>query len=291
MKKTLVASLFLFLITLCASAQVQLKLPQASPRNKITATIGVTEITLDYGAPGVKNREVWGKLVPYGQIWRAGANEATTITFSTEARMLQENIPAGTYSLFVLLTDPENALLVLSKQKGLWGTEGYDPKQDVVRVPMTAQAAPFHETLQYSIKDIQPSSGRLTLNWAEKQWSAPIRVETHSFAMKAIKDSLAMAKPTDWSAYAQAVNYLLQQNQDHEQALTWINKSLAIEENFYNTWLKAKLLAQKNEYETALELNKKAQKLGKKTMESYQAYSKEIQEAEQIWKEKRFNVN
>ncbi|MGV3539695.1 MAG: DUF2911 domain-containing protein [Rufibacter sp.] len=291
MMKTFASFLLLFCLNLAVFAQTQLKLPQASPRNKVTYTIGMTEVTINYSAPGVKDREIWGKLVPYGQIWRAGANEATTITFSTNARMQQETIPAGTYGLYLLPQDASTWFLVLSKQTNLWGTEGYDPKQDLFRLPFTPEAAPFHETLQYTIKDIQPNVGRLTLNWADKQLVMPIRVETHAHAMQSIKESLASAEKNDWSAYAQAVNYLIQQNQDHEQALTWINQSLAIEENFYNTWLKAKLLAQKEEYETALELNRKAQQLGKKTKESYQAYSKEIEQAEKIWKEKRFSVN
>ncbi|WP_207430446.1 DUF2911 domain-containing protein [Sabulibacter ruber] len=273
-----------------------LKLPQPSPRANLTYTIGVTEVNINYGAPGVKNREVWGKLVPYGQVWRAGANEATTIKFSTEVRISQETIPAGTYTLYVLPVDSTNWTLILSKQKGLWGTDGYDPKQDQVRIPFSPQPAPFHETLEYSVKDISTNIGRLTLTWANKQLVVPIRVETHKETLNLIKDSLSMAKPTDWTVYAQAVNYLLMQNSDHELALQWVDKSIGIGENFYNTWLKARLLAQKNEYSEALELNKKAQRLGKKAKESkakesYEAYADEIEDDAVLWKEKRFAVN
>ncbi|WP_205500699.1 DUF2911 domain-containing protein [Rufibacter psychrotolerans] len=286
-----IVAVFFCLLTLPVLAQTQLKLPQPSPRANLTYTIGITEVTINYGAPGVKNREVWGKLVPYGQVWRAGANEATTITFSTNVFIAQEMIPAGTYSLYILPVDSANWTFILSKQKGLWGAEGYDPQLDQVRLSFGPQPAPFHETLQYSVKDISANGGRLTLNWADKQLVVPIRVETHKQTLNQIKDSLSSAAATDWSVYAQAVNYLLLQNADHELALQWVNKSISIEENFYNTWLKAKLLAQKNEYMEALELNKKAQKLGKKAKESYQAYADEIEDAAVLWKEKRFAVN
>ncbi|ALJ00620.1 DUF2911 domain-containing protein [Rufibacter tibetensis] len=284
-------SFILVLLSITVRAQNLLKLPQVSPRAVLNYTVGVTDITINYGAPGVKNRAVWGKLVPYGQVWRAGANEATTIKFSTDVRITQEKIPAGTYTLYVLPVDSSNWTFILSKQKGLWGTEGYDSKQDLIRLPFSPQPAPFHETLQYTIQDITPNGGRLTLNWADKQLAVPIRVESHKETMNLIKESLQKSQPTDWMVYAQAVNYLIQQNQDHEQALQWVNKSITIEENFYNIWLKAKLLAQKNEYAEALELNKKAQKLGKKSLESYQTYANEIEDAAVLWKEKRFTVN
>ncbi|WP_210488976.1 DUF2911 domain-containing protein [Rufibacter aurantiacus] len=290
MRKYLIAVTLLF-FTVSGFAQTMLKLPQASPRANLTYTIGVTDITINYGAPGVKNREIWGKLVPYGKVWRAGANEATTIKFSTEVQIAQEKIPAGTYTLFVLPTDSTNWSLILSKQKGLWGTDGYDQSQDMVRIPFSPQWSVFHETLQYTVQDITPNSGRLSLNWANKQLVIPIKVDAHSQTLKLIKDSLSSAKPTDWAILAQAVGYLLQQNSDHEQALEWINKSINIEENFFNTWLKAKLLAQKHEYAEALELNKKAQKLGRLSKESYQAYADEIEDAAVLWKEKRFAVN
>ncbi|MBC3539739.1 DUF2911 domain-containing protein [Rufibacter sediminis] len=290
MTKYLIPVLFLFL-SVSSYAQTLLKLPQVSSRANLTYTIGVTNITLNYGAPGVKNREVWGKLVPYGKVWRAGANEATTIRFSTDVRISQENIPAGTYTLYVLPVDSSNWTFILSKQKGLWGTDGYDQKQDQVRIPYSPKSSSFHETLQYSMQDLTPTSGRLVLHWADKKLEVPIRVESHSQTMKLIKDSLSIAKPNDWNVLAQAVNYLIQQNLDHEQALQWVNKSIKIEENFYNTWLKAKLLAQKNEYSEALELNKKAQRLGKQAKESYEPYAAEIEDAAVLWKEKRFAVN
>ncbi|WP_192820831.1 DUF2911 domain-containing protein [Rufibacter sp. LB8] len=277
-----------FLSSTFTFAQTTLTLPQASPRATVTQTIGVTEVTVNYGAPGVKNRKVWGNLVPYNQVWRAGANEATTISFSRDVRISQENIPAGTYTLYVLPQDSVNWQLILSKQKGLWGTEGYDSKQDQVRIPMAAQTNDFHETLQYSFNDVQLTSGRLYLRWADKQLPITIRMDTHAQALELIKETMATAKPFDWAVYAQATNYLISQNQDHELALEWINKSLSIEENFYNTWLKAKLLAQKNEYQQALELNKKAQKLGKKDQQTYQAYAKEIENAAILWKEQRY---
>ncbi|MFC6999988.1 DUF2911 domain-containing protein [Rufibacter roseus] len=291
MFKIVLSTILSCFVALSALAQTQIPLPQPSPNASVSHTIGVTEVTVQYSAPGVKKRQIWGKLVPYGQVWRAGANEATVIQFSTPAQIAQEKVPAGIYSLFVFPLDSARFDLILNKQASLWGTEDYDPKQDLIRVSMRVQTAPYHETLQYSFTNVLTSSAILNLNWENKQLSVPIRVETHALTLKAIKDSLATAKPTDWSAYAQATNYLLTQNSDHETALDWINKSISIEENFYNVWLKAKLLAQKNEFEAAWELNKKAQQLGKKTKDAYQSYAQEIEDAAILWREKRFNRN
>ncbi len=285
-------SVFLFsLIAFSAAAQNQLLLPQPSPKAMVSHTIGITEVTVEYSAPAVRKRNVWGTLVPWGNVWRAGANDATTIFFSTGVRIGQELVPSGTYSVFVLPTDSSNFQLILNKQSRLWGTEDYDAKHDVLRVPMAVNRFPFQETLQYSISDVQATSAQLNLNWANLQLSVPIRIESHALTLNAMKDSLALAKTNDWSIYAQAVSYLLMQNTDHEQALVWVNKSISIEENFYNTWIKAKLLAQKNEFEAALELNRKAQQLGKKVKETYQTYAQEIQDAAVLWREKRFDTN
>ena len=115
-----------------------LQLPQASPEASVSQTVGLTDITITYHRPAVAKRTVWGDLVPYGQVWRAGANENTTIEFSTPVTIGGKKIPAGTYGLHMIPTDKGDWTIILSSVSSAWGSFSYDEKEDVVRVPVAA---------------------------------------------------------------------------------------------------------------------------------------------------------
>lgn len=290
MKNLLIAAV-LFWASLSPSF-AQLRLPQASPKALVSQTIGLTDVTLSYHTPSVKGREVWGKLVPYGQVWRSGANEATLITISDSVKVNGKSLQAGTYSLFTLPEAADKWFLIFNKDTTLWGTDGYKPEDDVLRVPVTPQAAPQHvESLQYSFSNIQVTSATLNLAWEKLQIPVTFEVEVFEKALSNIQHDLAQAKTDDWAIFAQAAHYLIQNNTRHELALTWINKSLGIKENFYNSWLKAQLLAQKDEYEEAVNLAKKAMKLGQNDTKNYSLLSQEMERSLNEWKVKMHQVN
>ncbi|MDQ4138949.1 MAG: DUF2911 domain-containing protein, partial [Bacteroidota bacterium] len=269
----------------------QLRLPQPSPAAMVMQTIGLTEISVKYHTPGVKGREIWGKLVPYNEVWRTGANEATLITFSDAVTINGENVATGTYSLFSLPQSTDSCLFILNKNIGLWGVEGYDPKEDVLRVSAQVKEVPLHETFQFAFSNILPNSGTLSFFWEKKEVSVKVEVDTDKKVLAMLQEDLNRAKPDDWQAYAQATNYLISKNTQHELALQWIDKSLSINDNFYNNWIKAQLLAQKEEYEGAVDLCKKAIKLGKKDQEEYKKYESSIERNFSIWKFKRHEGN
>lgn len=291
-KRLLLPNFLLFLLffnTAGTIALAQLKLPQASPKSRIMTTIGLTEVTVDYSAPGVKGREIWGKLVPYNQIWRTGANEATTIHFSDDVWINTERVSAGKYALYTLPVDENIWYVVLNKDTTLWGAEGYNDSLDQIRVRILAAPAEFHETLAFSFTDFTPNSAMLNLNWEKLRISIPIQTEVEQKAMDNIKLALANASPDDWLIYAQASNYLVEKNSQHLLALEWINKSIEIKESFYNVWVKAKLMAQKNEYIEATNLSKKALKLGPSEGDAFKAYANQIEKSMEQWKLKRYN--
>jgi hypothetical protein len=289
--KNLLIALFLFLASF-SPVFAQLRLPQASPAARVSQTIGLTEVTVAYHTPGVKGREVWGKLVPYGQIWRCGANEATLVSFSDSVKVNGKPLPAGTYSLYILPETASKWFLVFNKDTTLWGSEGYKPENDMLRVPVTPQAAPSHmESLQYAFSNIQTTSATLQLAWEKLIIPVHIEVEVFEKALSNIQQDLSQAKNDDWSIYAQAAHYLIQNNTRHQLALTWINKSLQIKENFYNSWLKAQLLAQKDEYEEAVNLAKKAIKLGQNDTKNYALLAPEMERALNEWKVKMHREN
>ena len=284
MKK--ISFLCLLFLMVCFSGFAQLQLPQSSPKAVTMQTIGLTDITVTYHTPSVKGRDVWGKLVPYGQVWRSGANEATLITFSDAVKINGKALPAGTYSLFTLPEQNNNWQLIFNKNTTLWGTEGYKAEEDILRVPVTAKPWPFQETLQYTFSNIGPTSGTLNLSWEKLTIPFTIEVEVFNKALTTIKTSLAGAKNEDWSIFAQAAQFLIQNNTEHELALEWINKSLNIRENFLNSWYKAQLLAQKNEFQEAINLTRKAVKLGEKDPKNFTPLAPQMEVALNEWKVK-----
>jgi tetratricopeptide (TPR) repeat protein len=283
MKKQLIAVL-LFLAPLFP-ALAQLRLPQASPKAQVSQTIGLTDVTVVYHTPGVKGREVWGKMVPYGQVWRSGANEATLISFTDSVKVNGKSLPAGTYSLFTFPEAENKWSVIFNKNTKLWGTEGYNPEEDVLRVPVNPEASPvLVESLQYSFSNIKTTSATLNLAWEKLVIPMTIEVEVFEKALSNIQEDLKGAKADDWAIFAQAAHYLIQNNTRHALALVWINTSLRIKENFYNSWLKAQLLAQKDEYEEAVNLTKKAMKLGQNDTKNYSLVSQEMERSLNEWK-------
>jgi tetratricopeptide (TPR) repeat protein len=289
MLKYLFTPLLLFICITVSYAQ--LRLPQASPKAVVSQMIGLTEVTVTYHTPGVKGREIWGKLVPYGQIWRSGANEATLVSFSDAVKINGVALPAGTYSFFTLPQSENNWLIIFNKNIKLWGTEGYQAAEDAIRVPAMPEPAPFHETLQYAFTNIREEEATLNLTWEKLNIPFTIGVEVFNKAISNLKTDLGKVKSDDWNSYAQAAQYLIQKNAQHELALQWINKSIKIKENYYNNWLKAQLLAQKDEYEEAVNLTKKAIKLGQKDTKNYSAIAPQMERSMTEWKVKMHSKN
>jgi tetratricopeptide (TPR) repeat protein len=231
-------------------------------------------------------------MVPYGQVWRSGANEATLITFTDSVKVNGKSLPAGTYSLYTLPESENKWSVIFNKNTTLWGTEGYKPEEDVLRVPVTPASSPtLLESLQYTFTQVNTTSALLNLAWEKLVIPMTIEVEVFEKALMNMQEDLSQAKTDDWAIFAQAAHYLIQNNTRHELALAWINKSLRIKENFYNSWLKAQLLAQKDEYEEAVNLAKKAMKLGQNDTKNYSLLSQEMERSMNEWKVKMHHEN
>ncbi|WP_191907103.1 DUF2911 domain-containing protein [Adhaeribacter soli] len=278
-------SFFLFL-SFFARAQ-ELVLPLASPKASVSQTIGLTDVSVKYHTPSIRGREVWGKLVPYGEVWRTGANEATLVTFSDDVVVQGEKLPAGTYSLFTIPETHDNWTIIFNKELNQWGAFDYKQSEDALRVPVQAIPSDHHETLFFSFTNIKPTSGELNLNWEKIRIPIRIDVEVDKKAVANIKSAISQAKPDDWRIYAQAVNYFLQNKKESELALELIDKSIEINSNFYNNWLKAQLMAQHNEYREAVVLVKKAIKLGEQEKETFKQYATDLELDLKEWRVKQ----
>ncbi|OON67620.1 DUF2911 domain-containing protein [Hymenobacter sp. CRA2] len=251
-----------------AARAQQFAMPQASPHAVVTQTIGLTDVTVDYHTPGVKNRKVWGQLVPYEQVWRAGANENTLITFSDSVRIGGKAVPAGKYSVYVLPSADHDWQFILNKVTTHWGSEGYDPKDDLIRVPVLPEQAPMHETLNYWFSDVRQSAARLNLSWEEKTISVLIRTNVNAKVLASMKAAVEKA-PADPQLLAQAADYLIQNQIEAELALKYINRAIELNDSYTNNWLKARLMAQKEDYLSAIESARRAIKLGDKDDDTF----------------------
>ncbi|ARS34848.1 DUF2911 domain-containing protein [Pontibacter actiniarum] len=288
MKKHLLSLLILIAVTLAGNrAQAQVQLPQASPAAMVKQTIGLTDVTVNYHAPSAKGRKVFGGLVPLKQLWRAGANEATLITFEDELFLNNERVPAGTYSFFILPQSDSLWHVVLNKDTTLWGLEGYNELDDVAYLEIKPTKTAFTETMLFSFSDISTNKAKLNLAWENTKITLNIETDVEKKALANIKLALASAPADDWYTWAQCAEYMLPRKEHHQKALEWINKSIAIKENFYNSWIKAKLYAYNNEYQMAATLSAKAMQLGNAEPDSYKTYAKQIESAYSEWKKRK----
>lgn len=170
------------LISFSVSAQQnnnQEKKPRVSPKAEVMQTIGITDVKISYGRPGVKNRKIWGELVPYNKVWRAGANEATKITFSTDVTVEGKKLQAGSYSFFIIPNEREWTV-IFNKVADQWGAFEYNEAQDALRIKIRPAKSGFHEWLYYHFSDMKTNdktySAILNVSWESVR--LPLKIET-----------------------------------------------------------------------------------------------------------------
>jgi hypothetical protein len=148
---------------------------RVSPNAGVSQTIGVTEVTISYGRPAVKGRTIWGELVPYGEVWRTGANEATTISFSNDVLIEGKKLAAGTYALFTI-PGQDDWTMIFNKTAKQWGAFRHDPAQDALRVDVKPKAAPQEEWMSFSFNGLSGDSAQAVLRWEKLAVSFKIQV-------------------------------------------------------------------------------------------------------------------
>lgn len=252
-----IATLTLALMSMCAFAQ-NLTLPRPSQYGEVSQRVGISDVTIKYHSPGVNGRQIWGGLIPYGAMWRAGANENTTITFSHDAELEGQPIAAGTYGLFMFVKDKENIRIILSKYAKSWGTN-YPPEQDAVLIAdVTTNEIPSQEWLSYNFKDRSGDDVTAALRWADLEVPFNISFDVDAIVIENARAELKGPAGFSWRGYMQAANYCLQNNSNLEEAMTWIDQSISMSSGFSNLQVKAGLLAKKGENEEAKKVMEEA---------------------------------
>ena len=237
-----------------------LKLPQASPEATVSQTVGLTDVTINYHRPAVNKRTIWGDLVPYGQVWRAGANENTTIEFSTPVAVGGKAIPAGTYGLHMLPTE-KDWTVIFSSVSSAWGSFSYDEKEDVARVTVTPKPAPFEERLEYRFENPTETSVDVEMAWDKLAVSFPVTVDTNAVVMASLQSQLRGLPRFGWQAWNTAANWALTHDQNLGQALQWADQSVNTQTNFTNLRTKAAILEKQGDAKQAEELRAQAMKI------------------------------
>lgn len=242
--------------------------PRESPHASAIQTIGVTNITINYHRPSVKGRKIWGCqttdivpkpgspygcLVPSGQVWRAGANDATFITFSTTVTVEGQQLPAGTYGLFMIPGESEWTI-VFSKRFRQWGSFTYSETEDALRVKVKPQTADHQEQLIYAFPTVSNESAEISLRWEKMKVVFNVAVETAKMASAKAKTSFDPA-----SGYFAAEYYYLSKT-NLDEALKWINAAIAFSDSASYLMLKAKILAELKRYDDAIEIAGKTAK-------------------------------
>ena len=241
--------------------------PAASPAGTLKQRVGLTDIQVDYSRPGVKDRTIFGGIVPYGQVWRTGANQATRLTFSTPVKLEGHEIPAGTYALFTIPGENEWTIII-NKNANQWGAFQYNEKDDVVRFKVTPATLTDTrvETFTIEFNHIRDESAVLMLVWDKTV--VPIRLEVEVAGKLVPQIEAAMAAPGKKSDgfYFQAATFYYDHNLDLKKALEWVNAGLADNPRiaFEMFHLKAEILARLGDKQGAIAAAKQSTELALK---------------------------
>ena len=276
--KNFILSLFL-LVSLNISSQIQT--PAPSPATKVQQTIGLTEVTLEYARPSVRNREIFGNLVPYDKVWRTGANENSVISFSTSVKIGDADVPAGKYSVYTI-PNKDSWEFILYSDYNNWGLPSdWDENKEVVRQKFTPiKLENKMESFKFAFDNLTNNSFTLGVTWGYFYLPVEIKLPTTKIVMSSIEEILK--NPTSSDLYKAAV-YLLQENRDLRMAKEWMNQSIAMMDNprFYQLRQQSLIYAALKDYKMAIKVAKTS--LEKSIAAGNSDYEKMNEDSISIW--------
>jgi Protein of unknown function (DUF2911)/Tetratricopeptide repeat len=223
------------------SQPTELNIPRVSQHGSVQQTIGLSTVTINYHRPIAGDREIPGKVIPYGKVWRAGANENTTITFSDDATVEGKSIPAGTYGLH-MLPDKDQWTIIFSKNSTSWGSFSYDEKEDALRVTVKPGTGEQFDDLTYTFDDVKPDSAAATLRWAKVTVPFHVSFDVKAVVLKSIHNQLRNVGGFTWAGYDEAAMWCLDNNYNLDEALKWEETSIQNEDRFENWETKSRIL-------------------------------------------------
>ena len=259
MRRLLLSTTALCLVAQLATAQI--RLPSPSPGASVMQTIGTTDVTVKYSRPSLKGREAFtSALVPYGKVWRTGANTATNITTTTDMMVNGQKLAAGTYAL-LSIPDQSQWTLIFSKNAAT-SEQNYKQDEDALRVMATpATTGEKVETFTINFSDVTDSTANMNIMWGMAKTTAKLGVDVNTNAAANV-DKAVTEKPEDPAVLQAAANYNLSKGRNLDQALAWTDKSIGMKETFRNVWVKAQILAKMGKFAEAVPMAQKAMSIG-----------------------------
>ena len=255
----------------------KLDLPRPSPKGSATQTVGLTDISIVYSSPSVRGRKIWGEVVPFDELWRAGANECTRVTFSTPVSIEGKPVAAGSYCLF-LLPQKSGWTFILSKNTEQWGAGDYKQSEDALRVPAAASTVPLRERLAFAIVDFDDEKGALVMEWETQRVAVKFTTGTREKVLSQIR----ALKGDDWKPYNAAARYLLGAGIEPALAMQLADRSIKLKEEWNNVWTRAQLLHAAGKNAEAVAAAQRAQTLGKASKNFFEA--EDVSRALVSWK-------
>jgi hypothetical protein len=258
MKKSLIVGL-LSLSMLSANAQ---DLPKPSPLCTSSQVVGLTNIKLEYSRPSVKGRDIFGGLVPYGKVWRLGANAPSMLTTDTPITFDGQTVTPGTYAIFAIPMEKEAWKIVINSDIEQWGAGNYDETKNVATIKVKPTESTHTESLSITIEDLNTNGGSLVIEWAKTRITVPFSVSTDDVAMKNIEVAIAKGEELD-KVYAKAAGYYKDSKKDLKTAMDYAEKSLQIKESHSAMFLKARIVAEQGNKQDAIKIAEQALVLAK----------------------------
>lgn len=223
--------------------------PDASPGCELRQHLGLTDIDIKYSRPGVKGRVVFGGIIPYGSVWRTGANSSTKISFSTDVQLDGHPVPKGTYALYSI-PGRNSWTIILDSDTSLWGAYGYDPKHDFLRFDVRPEALLQRlETFTIEFANIQDDQAELLLSWEHTRVPIRVAVDVVPIVSAEIDRAMADGKPKKVGFYINAAGFYLKHGPDLDKALQMANAAIALntQATFEAQYIKAQVLAQQGD--------------------------------------------
>lgn len=262
-------ALFLLLGTTLTFAQ-QVQIPRGSPRAEVIQTVGDTRVAIVYHRPSAKGREVWGKLVPYNEVWRTGANENTIFEVSENVKINGQDLPAGKYG-FHTIPNKDEWTIIFSKKSDDWGSFAYKPENDALRVKVKPETVTTsRETMIIDFDAVTPTTSTVAIQWEKLR--VPFTVDAgdvNARVLPKLRDNVAKSSTADanaqFGARMTAANFVIDNKikTAYPEAAQWIDESLKMRETFATLRAKARIAAEMGNYKDAVAFGDKALVMGK----------------------------
>jgi Protein of unknown function (DUF2911) len=263
MKSIFLIVIFTLAFSLCAFAQ--LTLPRDSQRQEVSQTVGDTKVSIVYHRPNTKGRQVWGKLVPFGEVWRTGANENTTFEVTNDVTINGQALPKGKYGLHSIPNKNEWTI-IFSKVNNEWGSFTYKEQNDALRVKVMPTKSPMQETMSLGFGDISATTTQVMLTWEKLKVGFSVNVgDVNARALTAIRTAIESRKPEDARPLNQGANFILANKlkANYDEAMMWLDKSISAKETYGNLSAKARLFGEMGKVADAIMTGEKAVMVGK----------------------------